>query len=50
MVRSGKILYIGISDSPAWVVSYANAIAKVCGWSPFIGIQVSQRSLLIKCV
>jgi aryl-alcohol dehydrogenase-like predicted oxidoreductase len=29
MVRSGKILYVGISDAPAWVVSYANAMTKV---------------------
>jgi aryl-alcohol dehydrogenase-like predicted oxidoreductase len=40
LVRSGKILYVGISDAPAWVVSYADAIAELRGWSPFIGIQV----------
>jgi aryl-alcohol dehydrogenase-like predicted oxidoreductase len=40
MVRSGKILYIGISDAPAWIVSYADAIAKFRGWTPFIGIQI----------
>ena len=40
LIRSGKILYVGISDVPAWVVSYANAIAELRGWSPFIGIQV----------
>jgi aryl-alcohol dehydrogenase-like predicted oxidoreductase len=40
LVRSGKILYVGISDVPAWVVSYADAIAQLRGWSPFIGIQV----------
>jgi aryl-alcohol dehydrogenase-like predicted oxidoreductase len=40
LVKSGKILYIGISDVPAWVVSYADAIAELRGWSPFIGIQV----------
>ena len=40
LVRSGKILYVGISDVPAWVVSYADAIAEIRGWSPFIGIQV----------
>jgi aryl-alcohol dehydrogenase-like predicted oxidoreductase len=40
LVKSGKILYIGISDVPAWVVSYANAIAELRGWSSFIGIQV----------
>ena len=40
LIRSGKILYVGISDVPAWVVSYANAMAELRGWSPFIGIQV----------
>ena len=40
LVRSGKILYVGISDVPAWVVSYADAIAQLRGWTPFIGIQV----------
>jgi len=24
MVKSGKVLYLGISDTPAWVVSKAN--------------------------
>jgi len=40
LTKSGKILYVGISDAPAWVVSYANAIAELRGWSPFIGIQL----------
>jgi aryl-alcohol dehydrogenase-like predicted oxidoreductase len=40
LIRSGKILYIGISDVPAWIVSYANAFAELRGWSSFIGLQV----------
>jgi aryl-alcohol dehydrogenase-like predicted oxidoreductase len=40
LIRSGKILYIGISDAPAWVVSNANAIADLRSWSSFIGIQI----------
>ncbi len=39
-VRLGKVLYVGISDSPAWVAARANAIAELRGWSPFIGVQV----------
>ncbi len=39
-VRAGKVLYVGISDSPAWVVSRANTLADWHGWSPFIGVQV----------
>jgi aryl-alcohol dehydrogenase-like predicted oxidoreductase len=40
MVSAGKILYIGISDTPAWIVSRANAIAELRGWSQFVGLQV----------
>jgi aryl-alcohol dehydrogenase-like predicted oxidoreductase len=39
-VRAGKVLYAGISDAPAWVVSRANTLAQWHGWSPFIGLQV----------
>jgi aryl-alcohol dehydrogenase-like predicted oxidoreductase len=39
-VRAGKILYVGISDAPAWVVAQANTLATWHGWSPFIAIQV----------
>jgi len=39
-VRLGKVLYVGISDSPAWVASRANAIAELRGWSPFIAVQL----------
>jgi aryl-alcohol dehydrogenase-like predicted oxidoreductase len=40
MVRTGKVLYVGISDTPAWIVSQANTLAMLRGWSPFIGLQV----------
>lgn len=40
LVRSGKVLYIGISDAPAWVVSSANTLAQLRGWTPFIGLQI----------
>ena len=39
-VRSGKILYVGISDAPAWIISQANAIAELRGWSPFAAVQI----------
>jgi aryl-alcohol dehydrogenase-like predicted oxidoreductase len=39
LVRAGKVLYIGISDTPAWVVAQANAIADLRGWSRFIAYQ-----------
>src|SRR5207253_6540654 len=39
-VRLGKVLYVGISDSPAWVVAQANTLADLRGWSPFAGLQL----------
>jgi len=39
VVRSGKVLHIGISDAPAWEVSYANTLAKFHGWSQFVAYQ-----------
>ena len=49
LVRAGKVLYIGISDTPAWIVSRANTIAELRGWSQFIGLQV-EYSLLERSV
>lgn len=40
VVRSGKALYVGISDTPAWLVAQANALAELRGWTPFVGLQV----------
>jgi aryl-alcohol dehydrogenase-like predicted oxidoreductase len=39
LVSSGKVLYIGISDTPAWVISKAQAIAEILKWNCFIGNQ-----------
>lgn len=39
-VRAGKVLYVGMSDTPAWVVARANALADWRGWTPFVGVQV----------
>jgi aryl-alcohol dehydrogenase-like predicted oxidoreductase len=39
-VRAGKVLYVGISDTPAWVASRANTLAEWRGWTPFAGLQV----------
>jgi aryl-alcohol dehydrogenase-like predicted oxidoreductase len=40
MVRAGKILYIGVSDAPAWIVSQANTLANLKGWTEFTGLQI----------
>ncbi|HEY3557186.1 MAG TPA: aldo/keto reductase [Kribbella sp.] len=39
-VSAGKVLYVGVSDAPAWVVSRANTLAEWRGWTPFAGLQV----------
>lgn len=39
LVRVGKVLYVGISDTPAWVVSQANMLADLRGWSRFMALQ-----------
>lgn len=45
LVRAGKVLYVGISDAPAWLVSQANTLAELRGWSRFVGLQI-QWSLI----
>lgn len=54
LVRAGKVLYLGFSDVPAWVVSRADAVAELRGLSPFVALQLEyslaersgERSLL----
>jgi aryl-alcohol dehydrogenase-like predicted oxidoreductase len=45
LVRQGKVNYIGISDTPAWVISRANTMAELMGWSRFVALQI-EYSLL----
>jgi aryl-alcohol dehydrogenase-like predicted oxidoreductase len=40
LVRAGKILYAGISDTPAWIVAQGQTLALLRGWTPFIGLQI----------
>jgi aryl-alcohol dehydrogenase-like predicted oxidoreductase len=49
LVRAGKVLYVGISDAPAWAVAQANTMAAMRGWSPFIGLQI-EYSLIERTV
>lgn len=49
LVSSGKVHYIGISDTPAWVVSQANTLAHFRGWAQFVGLQV-EYSLIQRTV
>jgi aryl-alcohol dehydrogenase-like predicted oxidoreductase len=40
VVSQGKVLYVGISDMPAWRVARANTLAEWKNWSPFVGLQI----------
>ncbi|RIB29506.1 NADP-dependent oxidoreductase domain-containing protein, partial [Gigaspora rosea] len=45
-VRSEKVLYVAISNAPAWVISCANMMAELRGWSHFIGLQTRYNLLI----
>lgn len=45
VVRSGKALYIAISDTPAWVVSALQVEADIRGFSRFVGLQTRYNLL-----
>jgi len=40
LVRQGKVNYIAISDTPAWIVAKGNTLAELMGWSQFVALQV----------
>ncbi|MEU1365072.1 aldo/keto reductase [Streptomyces sp. NPDC005803] len=40
LVRQGKVLYVAISNAPAWQVSRMQAIADLRGWSPLVALQI----------
>ncbi len=54
LVRSGKILYAGLSDFPAWRVATGATLAELRGWAPLSALQLeyslvertSERELL----
>ncbi|KAK1921493.1 NADP-dependent oxidoreductase domain-containing protein [Papiliotrema laurentii] len=58
LVRQGKVLYLGISDTPAWVISKANQYARDHGLAPFVLYQGRwsikdrdlERDLLPMCI
>lgn len=49
LVTSGKVLYIGAADMPAWEISRGNMMADLLGMTPFIGIQVEYNLLERSC-
>jgi aryl-alcohol dehydrogenase-like predicted oxidoreductase len=49
LVRQGKVLYVGVSDAPAWWIAQANTLAQLRGWTPFVGLQI-EYSLIERTV
>lgn len=49
VIRSGKVLAIGVSDTPSWVVSASNAHAELRGWTQYAGLQI-EYSLIERTV
>jgi aryl-alcohol dehydrogenase-like predicted oxidoreductase len=49
LTRQGKVLYVGISDAPAWWIAQANTLAQLRGWSRFVGLQI-EYSLIERTV
>jgi aryl-alcohol dehydrogenase-like predicted oxidoreductase len=39
VVRAGKVLHVGMSDTPAWVVARACAVAELRGWTRPCAVQ-----------
>jgi aryl-alcohol dehydrogenase-like predicted oxidoreductase len=40
LIRAGKVHYIGISDTPAWMIAKANTMAELRNWTAFVALQI----------
>jgi aryl-alcohol dehydrogenase-like predicted oxidoreductase len=49
LVRAGKLLYVGVSDTAAWQISRMQTIADLRGWCPLVALQV-EYSLIERTV
>ncbi|MET1080702.1 MAG: aldo/keto reductase [Pseudomonas sp.] len=49
LVRAGKVLYLGICNTPAWQVAQLQTLADLRGWSPLIALQI-EYSLIERSV
>ena len=49
LVRAGKVLYVGISNTPAWQVARMQTIADLRGWSPLIAYQMEYSLIARTC-
>lgn len=49
LVASGKVRYLGVSDTPAWKIAEAQTIARLRGLAPLVALQI-EHSLLERTV
>lgn len=40
LVRSGKVVYLGICNTPAWRVAEMQTLADMRGWAPLVALQI----------
>lgn len=40
LVHQGKVLYVAISNSPAWQIARMQTIADLRAWSPLVALQL----------
>jgi aryl-alcohol dehydrogenase-like predicted oxidoreductase len=40
LVRSGKVLHVGMSNAPAWVIAQCSTLADWRGWSNFVALPI----------
>lgn len=40
LVRAGKVVYVGISDTPAWRIAQMQTLAHLRGWAPLVALQI----------
>ncbi|MHC9418897.1 aldo/keto reductase [Sphingomonas citri] len=40
LVRAGKLVYVGLCNTPAWRVAQLQTIADLRGWSPLVALQI----------
>jgi aryl-alcohol dehydrogenase-like predicted oxidoreductase len=54
LVRGGKVLHIGVSNAPAWVIAACNTISRFRGWNQFCCLQIEynliERSAEIEAI
>lgn len=49
LVRAGKVVYLGISNTPAWRVAQMQTLADLRGWAPLVALEI-EYSLIERTV